>query len=296
MGDTPAHLARIRAHFPDVDPSQVEANADGLMNDVYVLGGRRVVRFAKDDWARACLAKEARILDLARAYVSLRLPALDLFEDDMASYELIPGTPLYRSELLLWSQAEQDRLAQQLGTFLHQLHAIPPPELERCAIPVSDASPTRESCLSLYEEAERDLFPHMSSYVRGWVQRHFAPLFDGSLAWDHAPALIHGDLGPWHLLCDEATRRLTAVIDFGVAGLGDPAMDLSIIVDVLGESFMRRMAPYYPGLGAFIDRARFLAGLGMGWVMRGLSTGNPRWHTLHLSVARDVMPVGAPWP
>ena len=43
--------------------------------------------------------------------------------------------------------------------------------------------------------------------------------------WDRAPVWIHGDLMPGNLLIDEA-GRLSAVIDFGCLGVGDPACDL----------------------------------------------------------------------
>ncbi|MYS79103.1 aminoglycoside phosphotransferase family protein [Embleya scabrispora] len=44
-------------------------------------------------------------------------------------------------------------------------------------------------------------------------------------AWDGPPAWLHADLMPGNLLVDD-TGRLTAVIDFGCTGVGDPACDL----------------------------------------------------------------------
>jgi aminoglycoside 2''-phosphotransferase len=37
------------------------------------------------------------------------------------------------------------------------------------------------------------------------------------------PALLHGDLSPDHILDDATADRLTGIIDFGDACLGDPA-------------------------------------------------------------------------
>jgi aminoglycoside phosphotransferase (APT) family kinase protein len=42
-------------------------------------------------------------------------------------------------------------------------------------------------------------------------------------AWDRPPVWIHGDLHPANLLVDHG--RLSAVIDFGGLGVGDPACD-----------------------------------------------------------------------
>ena len=44
--------------------------------------------------------------------------------------------------------------------------------------------------------------------------------------WKEPPVWIHGDLSPGNLLVSEG--RLTAVIDFGGLGVGDPACDLMI--------------------------------------------------------------------
>jgi aminoglycoside phosphotransferase (APT) family kinase protein len=43
-------------------------------------------------------------------------------------------------------------------------------------------------------------------------------------AWDGDPVWVHADLSPLNLLARH--RRLTAVIDFGGLGLGDPAIDM----------------------------------------------------------------------
>ncbi|MDJ0386449.1 aminoglycoside phosphotransferase family protein [Streptomyces sp. G-G2] len=43
-------------------------------------------------------------------------------------------------------------------------------------------------------------------------------------AWDGPPAWLHADLMPGNVLVEDG--RLTAVIDFGCAGVGDPACDL----------------------------------------------------------------------
>src|SRR5207244_1341622 len=44
--------------------------------------------------------------------------------------------------------------------------------------------------------------------------------------WDRPPVWIHGDLNPSNLLSIDG--RLSAVIDFGCLGVGDPACDLIV--------------------------------------------------------------------
>jgi aminoglycoside phosphotransferase (APT) family kinase protein len=53
-------------------------------------------------------------------------------------------------------------------------------------------------------------------------------VWDAALAsrWDGPPVWFHGDISPGNLLVDYG--RLSAVIDFGTSGIGDPACDLAI--------------------------------------------------------------------
>jgi aminoglycoside phosphotransferase (APT) family kinase protein len=45
-------------------------------------------------------------------------------------------------------------------------------------------------------------------------------------SWSRKPVWIHGDISPGNLLTRDG--RLSAVIDFGLIGIGDPACDLCV--------------------------------------------------------------------
>lgn len=69
-------------------------------------------------------------------------------------------------------------------------------------------------------------------------------------AWRGTPVWIHGDLLPFNLLVHEAV--LTAVIDFGGLGVGDPATDLlptwsCFTVDARERFAKRSMSTTPPG-------------------------------------------------
>ena len=69
--------------------------------------------------------------------------------------------------------------------------------------------------------------------------------------WNRPPVWLHGDMSAGNLLIQEG--RLSAVIDFGMMGVGDPACDLSIAWTLFGresrETF-RAMLPLDPGTWA----------------------------------------------
>jgi aminoglycoside 2''-phosphotransferase len=291
------YLERIRHYFPGLSIEQVEENSDGLMNDVLVINQERVFRFAKDEaWIRECLVKEVRVLDLVRQYVTMPVPVFDVWDGDCVSYRLLPGQGLSRHDLLCLPERTQDALAEQLAIFLQQLHSIPREILEQQAIPATNASKTREEYLALLEELEREVLPLASSHVRRIVRQHFEPLLQGWLDLSHTPALIHGDLGQQHILFDRTTGRISGVLDWGIAGLGDPAHDDGVLVNCYGERFLRRMARFTPDIADLIDRARFMSFLAEpGWVLRGLRSKDPFWFTVSLGTARDLQPIGSRW-
>ena len=85
-------IKRIRQYFPDLAINQMEVNSDGLMNDVLVVNQERVFRFARDEeWIRESLAREVKVLELAKEYVRIPVPVFDVQEADCVSYRLLPG-------------------------------------------------------------------------------------------------------------------------------------------------------------------------------------------------------------
>jgi aminoglycoside phosphotransferase (APT) family kinase protein len=68
--------------------------------------------------------------------------------------------------------------------------------------------------------------------------------------------LLHGDLGPEHLLC--ANGRLAGVIDWGDARIGDPALDLAWLRHGTQPAFVTALAESYVGCIDERVRARAL--------------------------------------
>ncbi|WP_248764172.1 aminoglycoside phosphotransferase family protein [Pseudarthrobacter sp. SSS035] len=55
-------------------------------------------------------------------------------------------------------------------------------------------------------------------------------------SWTGSPVWIHGDLSPGNVLC--ADGRLSAVIDFGIMGVGDPASTMTRLAPVSNQALM----------------------------------------------------------
>ncbi len=287
------YLERMHACFPDLTISSVYMGQDSLNSDVFIINDELVFRFPRDDQGRQSLAQEARILELVRKYVQIRIPHFEYQEDDLVVYRLIPGKSLYRNDILALDEVTQDQLAEQVATFLRQLHGIPKQELELHGISPFGGTRGLEDCVRFYQDIERELFPLLMNMAKDWVRQLFEPILDGRVSLECEPALTHNDLAPYHFLYDKARRKINGVIDFGTAGIGDPASDFALIINSYGENFLRRMAKYYPQIHDALDRARFYAGrLELEWALIGIRSGDLSWSVCHLGWARDVMPIG----
>jgi aminoglycoside phosphotransferase (APT) family kinase protein len=106
---------------------------------------------------------------------------------------------------------------------------------------------------------------------------------------DMEPALVHGDLIPGNLLVAEG--RLTAVIDWGSFGAGDPAQDLDpawSVLDIAGAAEFRQALE--------IDEPEWLRGRGfalehavggvVSYTAQGHPLGNVMGRTLHRLLSR----------
>ncbi|HRW05874.1 MAG TPA: phosphotransferase [Caldilineaceae bacterium] len=294
------YLQHIQQTFPDLELRAVKINRDGMVNVSVIVNRERVFRFPRAEWGIALMRNEANVLDLLRKHVALPIPDWDYCDFDpmraMVSYPFIAGAPLLTDDLLRMSDPEQDQVAATLGLFLRQMHAIPISAVHAAQIGPSDTVRTIDDWLQLYADVQEHLFPLLWEDGREWVRRHFAPLLADHSLMDHDPCFMNGDLAPYHLLFDRERNTFTGIIDFGTAGIGDPAADFCTMINQYGESFLRRMACVYPEISEHIDRARFWAGtLELQWLLRGLRDGMQDMLVVHIGRKRDLLPIGSGW-
>ena len=110
--------------------------------------------------------------------------------------------------------------------------------------------------------------------TRQWAQAHFEAYLDDPSLQAFEPCLIHGDFGPSNVLYDDRSHIVSGVIDFGFAGLGDPAQDIAA-ASCFGDDFLAHYARSYPNLEALLPRARFIKGtFALSEALHGAKTGD----------------------
>jgi aminoglycoside 2''-phosphotransferase len=279
---------RVEEIMPELEIQHFEINQEGLINEVVIVNRELVFRFAKTENHAKILQHEMRILDIIRPKIEMELPTPIFQSQDSVVYPFLTGQPFLRETVLKLESDVQVRAAEQLGTFLHGLHTAETSGLD-WEIPQTLAPVTRDAWLDLRQRVKDRVYPLLLKHQIQWADN----LFDGVLSdpdsFVYRPALIHGDLAPYHILFDPREQNITGVIDFGVAGLGDPASDIGSLITWYGESFVAPMKATYPEIELVLPRARFYAqSIELQWVLLGIETGEPFWFTAHLGGARDV--------
>lgn len=255
-----AYLRRLRDAYPALAVAAVEPLGSGDHNDALLVNGVLVFRFARTPQAHEALTRETVLLGALAGRLPLAIPHPRYVAPDFMGYERLLGEPLDAVMLRALPVADQQAIAAQLGAFLHALHATPLDAVPEVARTRSD---TRDEWADLYARIRERLFARMRPDAREAVAAHFGAYLDDAEHFAFAPALRHGDIGPGNVLYDPATRRLSAILDFGSAAYGDPALDLASSLlgpRGYGESLVHALEAEYPGTAALLPRAHFYAG------------------------------------
>ncbi len=278
-------LPRIKEIIPRVNIESITYDGDGLVNHVFHVNDDTVVRFARGDYGVKALEVEVRILGLLQPHLSLQIPSPFYTSQDAVAYRRIPGETLSLSLVYRLSSEEQQAVADQLGGFLRALHNIP----VDASLPVTLAPARLDDWLEIRQEVEELITPLLIRHQKAWVGELFDRMLSDATNFEYRPCLIHGDLGPYHILYNRELGRIQGIIDFGVAGLGDPATDLGNLLNVYGERFVQRIYDSYPNARLHMPRARFYAqAIELQWALSGLRSGDPAWFLAHIGGARDI--------
>jgi aminoglycoside phosphotransferase (APT) family kinase protein len=195
----------------------------GTDNALYRLGSAMVVRLPRIEWATAGIEKDFRWLPALAPLVPVQIPA-----------PLARGTPAadfpWEWGVYRWLEgvnpslgAGSPELACDLAAFVRAMRRVPLADAPLCR---------RGKPLATQDEFTRNSLHALAGTIDTEAA---AAAWDSALrarAWPGPPVWLHADLLPGNLLVRDG--RLSAVIDFAVAGVGEPACDLIPAWSVLG--------------------------------------------------------------
>ncbi|WP_283136543.1 aminoglycoside phosphotransferase family protein [Rhizohabitans arisaemae] len=224
MIDITADLVRalVSEQFPEWGDLPVEPVArQGWDNRTFRLGDRLTVRLPSAEGYVAAVEKEDLCLPVLARHLPLPVPETVATGRPGAGYPFpwsvrrwLPGDPV-------GAVADRAGFARDLGGFLTALRAIP----TRGGPAGGRHSFFRGCHPGVYGDEVEHALGRLGDAVDADACR---AVWANALtsAWASPPTWFHGDVAVGNLLFAEG--RLSAVIDFGTCGVGDPACDLVI--------------------------------------------------------------------
>jgi aminoglycoside phosphotransferase (APT) family kinase protein len=220
---TDAELVRrlLRGQFPQWADLPIERLASGgTVNAVYRLGDRLSVRLPLTaggvddlDWEARWLPRLAPALPVTIPTVVAGGDPAEGYPHPWAVHEWIDGMTPVEGRV-----AEPELLAHDLAAFVTALRGVSlldSPAAYRGGSLAAEDGETRDAIEALRHTDEPF---DADTAIAAWEDALDAP------EWTGAPCWVHSDLMPSNMLL--TANRLTAVIDFSTAGVGDPACDL----------------------------------------------------------------------
>jgi aminoglycoside 2''-phosphotransferase len=213
----------------------------------YLVNGEWIFRFAKHDAARESLRREFCLLPKLAAHIALSIPLPEIacFDDEKNSfiaYRLLSGGELSQAVYLNLGEESRTHCAEQAAHFLNQLHRTNLETAASCGVLKTDY---KSQYSELLKQAREFPFTDFNETEGRFVERVIEDYLESAQFSNFQPTLLHGDLSPDHLIFDDKTNRISAVIDFGDMSVGDGAWDFLWIYEDYGLDFLSRMLPVY---------------------------------------------------
>ena len=214
----------ITTQFPqwaDLPITPVEFG--GWDNRTFHLGDHKVVRLPSDVEYSGQVEKEQHWLPKLAPFLPLPIPT------PLAMGEPAEGYPWYWS-IYRWLEgntasieriADLCQFAKTLAEFLLSLHRI-----DCTGGPMAGPQNFyRGGPLSIYDDEARQAIKILANEIDADTAMSVWTTALSS-TWQNPPVWVHGDIVAGNLLVEDG--QLSAVIDFGSMGIGDPACDLAI--------------------------------------------------------------------
>lgn len=211
----------IRRQFPRwADLPIAKVASPGTENAIYRLGDDMAVRLPRQSLFAETVDTEFRWLPRLAPLLPLDIPvplARGVPDDE---YPVQWSVHRWLDGESLTDQPDVDpfNVAERLGRFVAALWRIDTTDAPLSARARTVSTDANEKVYRVIRElgADGTVDPKLATAI--WEDALAAP------GWDGPPVWIHGDLFSMNMLARE--RRLTAIIDFSLVGLGDPACDM----------------------------------------------------------------------
>jgi len=254
--DLEGAAARVRRHLPAALAERLEPAGAGDFCFAF-RGDGWIVRVSRHAEAAEAIRREACVLGRVARRLPLAVPRPEHHAPrscpPFTVHREVTGAVLTRARWACLPAGARARVAAQLADFLGCLHGLAD-EAHACGVPELDGA----AMAGRLRHAARPELERLLEAGTAARLDHFLAARAADGESERPLALLHADLAPGHLLYDEASGRLTGVIDFGDVALGPPARDLIYIYEDFGVERCQEVVAAYagPGASAFMEEVR----------------------------------------
>ncbi|WP_328324275.1 phosphotransferase [Kribbella sp. NBC_00382] len=209
-------------------------NDDGWDSRAW-LDGEWLNREPRREEVRPRLLAETRLMPWLAPQLPVPVPVPEQTQYGVR-HRVLVGQPL---------EAGSTELGRQLGKFLSALHAIDP--AEAAAQGAVDAATARAAKAVFLDECRAQVIPLLPEHT------HQTALELLDRVANTRTALVHADLGSEHILVQDG--RIGGIIDWTDAEIGDPALDLSWLLNDAPAGIATGLAETYDVTPVLRERA-----------------------------------------
>ena len=240
----------INADFPALKVEKLTLIGGGWSNYAYRANDDLLFKFPKNRAASSSIRKEVALLGILHQRLQI-VPQAEFVgrlsdgrEDfDYFGYRMLPGVFLSNFYSDALDRPARAAALEQVARFTAALRQLPVEQAEACGVEALDF---KEVCAADLSAVRGELAAVLPADEHSWLADSFVVYLSDEENFEYAPSMLHGDLRPDHILFDATRRRLTRVIDFGGAIIGDPDYDLMYLLDEYGASFVHAFMEYHP--------------------------------------------------
>ncbi len=253
--------------FPTIPIRVASLVPTGWVNYVLEVNDELIFRFPRRKEGIAQLQIESKLLPIVAKIVSIRVPEFEWLwkggrglQRIFVGYRKIPGVHMTRD---LLDASKDSRMTLELSDFMNEIHRIPARRLRNLGLPTFTPAEWRRGQGRLLRMIASKVRPLLNAKAQQRLSSIIEDFRNHGDDFRFKHGLIHCDLDGANILCDPSVKRITGIIDWGDACIGDPAYDFSGLLYEYGTKFLDGVLSHYSmeDKSAFKRRVSFYSSL-----------------------------------
>ena len=212
---------------------------EGMDSVAWIAAKEWIFRFPKFGDVSDNLDKEVRLLPRISSVAAIAVPQFEhvgkVKGRTFVGYRMLKGEPLLPLDFASFVTPLQNKVYDQLSSFLDGLHSIEPKLAKEAR--VLESSTRREYEREL-TDARKYVFPHLQKGEIRQIEKWCAEYFAEEGNFEYEPRLLHADLSCEHLLYCRRKEELVGIIDWGDLIITDPAYEFMFLYEEYGYEFV----------------------------------------------------------